>query len=360
MKRIFVAPLDWGLGHTTRCIPVIREFVSLGHKVIIGGSGESFALLKKEFPSLESIILPAYNPRYPATGSMAWKMARQLPKFIQAIRDEHALLEKLVVENKIDLVISDNRYGLWSSCVPSVLITHQSNILMPLRFGWLENVVRYFNHRQMKKFSVCWIPDSTGKNSLAGDLTKFGATADIKFEFVGALSRFKRSKVELQNQILAILSGPEPQRTILEKLIVPQIRKSGLRYFIVLGQVTQQNSYNDPRIVDFMTTDLLQEKILSSELVICRSGYSSVMDLAALGKKAIFIPTPGQTEQEHLAATVKEKLIAFSMAQNIFELRTAMNESSNYTGFVDFPESQELLETAIKRILTYRNVPEYA
>jgi uncharacterized protein (TIGR00661 family) len=359
MKRVLIAPLDWGLGHATRCIPVIRKFRSLGHKVLIGGSGESFALLKTEFPNLQRIALPAYNPHYPGSGSMVWKMARQLPKFIKAIRDEHALIEKLIVENKIDLVISDNRYGLWSAHVPSVLITHQSNILMPSRFGWLQNLVRYLNHRQMKKFSVCWIPDSPGKNSLAGELTEFGPTTDIKFQWIGALSRFKRSEVEPQNQILAILSGPDPQRTILEKLIVPQIRKSGLRYFIVLGQVTQQNSYNDARIVDFMTTELLEEKILSSEVVICRSGYSSVMDLAALGKKAIFIPTPGQTEQEHLAGKLKAKRIAFSMHQDVFDLRTAMNESKNYSGFFDFVASKDLLEPAIMTILANHKSPEY-
>jgi uncharacterized protein (TIGR00661 family) len=353
MKRVLVAPLDWGLGHATRSIPIIHALLNRNCEVVIGGNGDSLTLLMKEFPSLASIRLPAYNPEYPRGEAMAWKMALQIPKFIGVIRREHHAVEKIISEKKIDIIISDNRYGIWSSRIPSVLITHQSNILMPKRFGWLQNLVRFFNHRQMKKFSVCWIPDYPGGNSFAGDLAHFGSKPEVHHEFIGLLSRFTYEARDMLCQIVVILSGPEPQRTILEKILVPQVQKSGLKYFIVLGQLTRRNSYNNPNIVDFLISAELQEKILSSELVIARSGYSSIMDLASLRKKAILIPTPGQTEQEYLAKTLKEKGVAFSMPQNVFDLKTAIAHSKNYVGFSDF-STEDLLGKALIKILKLR------
>jgi uncharacterized protein (TIGR00661 family) len=352
MKRILVAPLDWGLGHATRCIPVIKKFIAVGCDVWIGGNGESLELLRKEFPNLKTVTLPGYNPKYPSAGSMVWRMLRQLPGFITVIREEHRQIEKIVNENKIALIISDNRYGLWSRQVPCVFITHQSNILMPKRFGWLQNFVRYFNHRQMKKFTACWIPDFPAKQSLAGELIEFGTTPRNAFEFIGALTRFQYQPTQTTFQVLVILSGPEPQRSILEDILIPQLQKSHLSYFVVLGKVSQTNSYNDPNIVSFLTSSALQEKILTAEIVISRSGYSSVMDLSALHKKAIFIPTPGQTEQEYLAKVLEQKKIAFSMDQKSFDLKTAIAESKKYNGFSGLPSPDDLLDIAVKKILT--------
>jgi uncharacterized protein (TIGR00661 family) len=352
MKRVLVAALDWGLGHATRSIPVIRKLIAFGCEVWIGGNGESLELLKKEFPNLKTVSLPGYEPRYPTSSSMVWKMLLQIPKFVRVIGKEHAQIEKVVNENKIELIISDNRYGLWSAHVPSVFITHQSNILMPNRFGWLHGAVRYFNHRQMEKFSVCWIPDFPNENSLSKDLSRFASRMSAKHEFIGTLSRFKYEASTIRYDILAILSGPEPQRSILENTLVPQIQKSGLNYFIVLGQIKSGNSYNDPRIASFLTSEDLKKKILSSEIIISRSGYSSVMDLSALRKKAIFIPTPGQTEQEYLAETLMKKQVAFSMSQKEFDLRTALEASTAYTGFPNVHASEDLLENALRKVLT--------
>lgn len=352
MKRVFIAPLDWGLGHAARCVPVIGKFLAAGCEVVLGGSGDSLHLLRAEFPSLAFITLPAYRPQYPSSGSMVWKMASQLPKFIRAIFRENAMLKKLVKEQKIDVVISDNRYGLFNAKIPSVFITHQSNILMPQRFGWLQGVVRYFNYRLMKKFTVCWIPDFPDKkDSLAGALTSFESTGSLHVENIGILSRFSRLRVytPIKYKILLILSGPEPQRTILENIVVPQLKASGLSYFVVRGK-PDQIPQNDPCVANFLATDQMLEKISSSELVICRSGYSSVMDLAALGKKAVFIPTPGQTEQEYLARTLHEKGIALSIAQHNFNLHFAVEESQKYGGFPDGGPDDELLTRAIEKI----------
>ena len=355
MKRVLVAPLDWGLGHATRCIPIIQELQRRKCEVFLAGSGDSLALLNAEFPDLKSFTLPGYNPVYPSSGSMVWKMALQLPKFNSIIKAEHQYVERLVPAEKIDCVISDNRYGCWSSKVYSVFITHQSNILMPKRFGWLQDFVRRINHRLMKNFSVCWIPDVPGKGNLAGSLISFGEVPkDLKVEFIGYLSRFKPSisNAKLRYTIAAIFSGPEPQRTLMEKTVLPQLEKSGLSYFVVKGIPTGIVGTGKENVVNFLTTHDLQQLIESSEIILARSGYSTVMDLRALGKKAIFIPTPGQTEQQYLARSLKSKGISFYMDQDQFDLQTAIKESEMFQGFVKCNESENnLLSNALDKIM---------
>jgi uncharacterized protein (TIGR00661 family) len=356
MKRVLIAPLDWGLGHATRCIPVIREFLRRECEVMIAGNGESLLLLKAEFPSLRFFSIPGYNPHYPTKGRlMVWKMIGQLPKFLKAIREEHTAIGKLVEEQRIDLLISDNRYGCWSASIPSIFITHQSNILMPKRFGWLAAVVRRKNEACMKRFGLCWLPDYAGDNSLAGELLSFGKTGnEIPHRHIGPLSRFRRTLDgdKKKYDVVAVFSGPEPQRTILENRVLPQLQHSGLNYFVVRGVLNNPTPLPDLNCVNFLTTESLQQLLESTELVIARSGYSTVMDMAALGKKAVFVPTPGQTEQEYLAERLMEKKIAFFMTQKDFDLQKAFSESDRFSGFSSyFSLGSDLLSRTIEETL---------
>ncbi len=394
MKKVLITPLDWGLGHATRCIPIICELISRNCTVLIAGSGDSLTLLRKEFPSLTFFELPGYNPVYPSIGSMVWKMALQLPKFRKVIQEEHECVERIIEENKIDLVISDNRYGCWSEKISSVFITHQTNILMPKRFDWLAGVVRYFNVRMINRFTYCCIPDYPDEHGLAGELTSFGDhRIRTKVLYMGSLSRFKPSIPKQKKwDVLCVFSGPEPQRSMLEKMVRDQLSSSGLKYFIVRGifsslatedehavnfltnssvcvptdrnkkwtvrtqstgmtQSTDMTIIGDKHSINFLTSEKLQEAIEQSEVIIARSGYSTVMDLAALGKKAIFIPTSGQTEQEYLAATLMKKKVAFSMPQNKFNLATAWQETKRYSGFTSSHDEKHLLEKMLDEIL---------
>src|SRR5690349_10668762 len=238
MKRVLVTPLDWGLGHATRCIPAIRELQAQGCDVVIAGSGDSLALLRREFPHLPYYSLPAYAPRYPLKGSMVLQMVRQLPRFVRVISAEHQAVEQILAKEKIDLLISDNRYGCWSKRIPSVFITHQSNILMPKRFGFLASTVRGLNENMMNRFSACWIPDEPSSGSLAGDLISFGKTrVQVPVHFIGWLSRFENrgTTKQVKFDVIAVLSGPEPQRTALEETVVPQLKQSRLRFRVDRG-----------------------------------------------------------------------------------------------------------------------------
>jgi uncharacterized protein (TIGR00661 family) len=353
MKRVLITPLDWGLGHATRCIPIIRELLKSGCEVMVAGSGDSLLLLKAEFPSLKFFSIPGYAPVYPGKGSMVLKMVLQLPKFINTIRKEHTAIEALIRKAGIDLIISDNRYGCWSSQIPCVFITHQSNILMPKRFGWLQGAVHLINEKCIRKFTRCWIPDFPDEHSLAGDLISFGKIDPAaKIDHIGPLSRFTASFQSVKKyDVTAIFSGPEPQRTLLENKVTEQLKTSGLKFFIVRGTLSSSESLSIEYSADFLTSQDLQQVIESSELIIARSGYSTIMDLAALGKKAILIPTPGQTEQEYLAQSLMKRGWIFSMSQADFDLLAAVKNARKLPGLTRPMDSSVLLEKAIREMV---------
>jgi len=351
MKKVLVAVLDWGLGHASRCIPIIRLLEEEGMEVHVGGNGSSLLLLKKEFPHLKFLDLPAYAPSYPRKGNMAAAMLKQIPKFIKAIRQEYIVTKTYVKHQGIDVVISDNRYGCRCEDVPSVIITHQSNVMMPRRFGFLRGIVRYMVIRLLSRFDVCWLPDDP-QHQIAGTLTAFGKVPpSLQVGFIGILSRFQRSAHTTPPalNVLAVCSGPEPQRTLLEEILLPQLQLSGLRFLLVRGVVEEEAAPRE-HVVNYLTSEALQEMILQSDVIISRSGYSTVMDLCKLGKKAIFIPTPGQTEQEYLADTLMKKRWTFSMPQDEFDLKKALVQSADYTGLQIVDTSDELLREAIRSI----------
>ncbi|MEW6468063.1 MAG: glycosyltransferase family protein [Bacteroidota bacterium] len=332
-KRILIAPLDWGLGHAARCIPLIRHLLEKDCEVMLGADGRALSLLEKEFPGLEHIIMPGYAISYPRHGSMALKMAAQAPKILRGIANEHDQLEKLVRDKKPDAVISDNRFGLWSKHIPCVFMTHQVMIKSP--FG--EGLLHRLNRQYISRYTECWVPDVG--NGLSGDLgSRFALPANTRY--IGPLSRFEpgRRQVKSKRQLLVLLSGPEPQRTLFEKKICDQLAGTDIKALIVQG-ITEKNEHRmlnqNTEVVSHLTSQALSEEIPASGIVLSRPGYTTIMDLCALGKKAFFVPTPGQTEQEYLARTLMEKRIAYAMDQKSFDLTYGLQRSEEYTGFTD-------------------------
>ena len=350
MKKILVCPLDWGLGHATRCIPVIWELQKKGAEIIIASSGEALQLLRQEFPEHEFFELPSYRPFYPATKSMPIEMLTQLPKFMRVIKEEHVVTEKIVCEQKIDLIISDNRYGCWSRLAKSVFITHQLKILMPRGMGWASSVINFVNRRRIQKFDNVWIPDQPG----SGMTAPFISNQIPNQSYIGWLSRFKvRNGIEQKYEIIALVSGPEPQRTIFKEILLAQLKESNLKSLLVAGEPGKlyNNREGCVEIVNHLPLQELEQAILSSRIVISRSGYSTVMDLIALGKKAVFIPTPQQPEQIFFARYFKENHIAFSENQNEFSVSHALKKSDGYKGFKQYKMDNRYLVNAIESIL---------
>lgn len=328
-KTILVCPLDWGLGHATRCIPIINSFLNQNHKVIIGTSGKQEALLKQEFPDLPFIELKGYNVEYPKNGMMITKMLTQLPKIKKTIDEEHLWLENVIKEHSINMIVSDNRYGLWNKEIESIIITHQLFIKAPTGEWLIEKILNNY----LANFDEVWIPDVEGENNLSGDLAHKKALPD-NYKFIGPLSRFSSLKKTCdfseEYDFIAIISGPEPQRTIFEKLVVEQVENTNLKGVLVRGlpdsneKLKIENSAI--QIFNHLESKELFGFIQKSKVVISRSGYSTIMDLTTLGKKAILVPTPGQTEQEYLAKYHSGKGNFVYQKQSEFDLEKAMKE----------------------------------
>lgn len=329
-RKILIAPLDWGLGHATRCIPVIRELITKGHDVHIATSGLAYFLLVKEFPTVMVFQLPSYKATYATRLPLLLKVFIQVPYFLYVIWKEHKQIAKLVKQHQFDCIISDNRYGCFSQEIQSVFITHQVNILLPNGFSWLQECINFFNHRLISNFDECWVPDF-GRNGITGKLTE---SKTLSIFYIGMLSRFhKRNEpISKEYNLLVLLSGPEPQRSIFESIVLQQLKSYDGKYLVVRGLPDTQEQTPDC-IVNHLVSEQLQQAIESSEMVLSRSGYTTLMDLYFLEKQAIFVPTPGQTEQEYLAMQLYKRGISFFMPQQDFSLQHALAQTKKFTGF---------------------------
>jgi len=319
-KHIWVCPLNWGLGHASRCIPIIRALLDEGAKVYLASDGAAKDLLDKEFPNLPSLSLPDYRIQYGHRSAMGG-VIRGLPTILRAIAQEQKVINQLLKEYPCDLILSDNRYGAFSTQVPSVLITHQLQLPVPSALQLFSN--RILQH-WFAKFQEIWVPDWPKEAALAGKLSV--GRQKFKFRHLGILSRMANTKKSKQFDLLAVLSGPEPQRSLLETEILEQFESFARPCCLVRGTKTGKPltpASDAIKIVDLAATSQLQELMGQSEMIICRSGYSSLMDLAQLEQSALIIPTPGQPEQEYLAEYHKAQGWWQVQTQNHLDLNEA-------------------------------------
>ena len=329
-KNILVAPLNWGLGHATRCIPIIKALSSLGYNPILASDGVALEILKKEFPSLQTLVLPSYEIEYAKNGkNFKWKMLKNSPKMIDAILTEKKIVKQWVKEYDLSGIISDNRLGVHSKKVPSVFITHQLNVLTG-NTSWITSKVHQFI---IKKFTECWVPDVDKTPNLTGKLGHL-KNPSFKTKYIGPLSRLQKKDLPIEFQLMVLLSGPEPQRGMLEEILQEEILQFEGKVIFVKGKVeAEQKSYQieQTTFYNYMNAEQLEKTINQSEMVLCRSGYTTVMDLAKLQKKAFFIPTPGQFEQEYLAKKYKKEGLVPYAKQEKFKIRNLL-EVSMYRG----------------------------
>lgn len=298
--RIAVAPLDWGLGHSTRDIPIIRRLLELDARPVIAADGGPLALLRDAFPELEAVRLPGVEVRYGKGRSQAWAMARQFPAMIRSVRQERALFDALQRDLRLDAVISDNRFGVRADHLPSVIITHQLFPFTPLAQGAL----RRLNLRLIQRFDRCWVPDHREAPGLAGELAHHAPPPAVT-HFLGPLSRMVPERAiapERPYRIVAVISGPEPQRTLLEELLMRQLPGIEGTHLLVRGlpRSPEHEVIGPVHRVGHLAGDALTGALLQAELIVSRTGYTTLMDLEHIGRSALVVPTPGQAEQEYL------------------------------------------------------------
>ena len=305
-------------------------------EVILGVSGTSGDFLSAQFPHLKTIAFPAPRVSYSRGRSQVLRLAVQLPGLVAHVIREHRRLKKVIARERISAVISDNRYGLFHHAIPSILIIHQVNLIFPPGLRHLGRLATRMQHRWFRKFDQVWIPDLPGTDRVAGKLSAVPGTLDHLYS-VGILSRFFYGKpsaapVAQSYDIMVILSGPEPQRSKLERIITRQLHGTGLRALLVSGLLRGRTRYTIGSVthVSHMFSEELLSHMRSSSTILCRSGYSSIMDMLALGKTAILIPTPGQPEQEYLAEHLYEKGWFYYEPQSQFTLERALARADQY------------------------------
>ncbi len=330
-KKIIIAPLNWGLGHATRCVPIINALLENGFQPIIASDGQALKFLKQEFPNLESLELPSYKISYGK--NLKLKLLLKFLRIYKAVQQEKKRIQNFIDKNKdVVGIISDNRFGVFSNKIPSVYLTHQINVLS----GITTFITSYFHQKIIKKFDECWIPDYLN-SQFSGKLSS--TNKKINTKFIGVLSRFKKEKLKKEIDILVILSGPEPNRTLLENKLISEFKHDKRTIVFVLGKVEdEQKKWTSENIVfyNYLLSNQLQQKINLSKIVVCRSGYSSIMDLAVLKKKVFLIPTKNQSEQEYLAKYLERtKFAPFSTIEGFSKEK--LLELQKYNGLKTKP-----------------------
>src|ERR1043165_3837970 len=273
-RRILICPLDWSLGHATRCIPIIRSLLAKDMEVIIAADGRPLELLRKEFPDLRFIPMKGYGIDYPVRGSMAVKMLFSVPKILRGIKKEQEETERIVKENRIDVVISDNRYGCFSKNAKNIFITHQLMIKTPFGEKLLHRKVLEY----IRNYDECWLPDHEGADNLSADLShKYPVPANAFF--IGPLSRFgqEAGQADQQYDLMAIISGPEPQRSVFERLAAEQAYRNGLKALLVFG-IPEGKSKTEQKknvtMVSHLGSAEMEAATRNSAIILCRAGYS--------------------------------------------------------------------------------------
>lgn len=361
--RILLVPLDWGLGHATRCIPIIKELLIQKFEVLVAASGDQKALLQREFPLLSYVELPGYQIKYDKNRAFTFlRLIGAIPKILIRIKQENRWLRRFREEMELDAVISDNRYGLWGKGLYSVFITHQLGIRTSLGTR-IDRWVQRLHYRLIDRFSVVWVPDQEEGMGLAGALSHPGRMPSPPVRYTGILSRMKESPEGVGEDIqgtggrhgdgpidlLVLLSGPEPQRSILEKRIWVQLGDMQGNVVLVRGLPRGGGPLGglpNVQVYDHLPAEELNRVLLRAKLVLARAGYSTVMDLVRLKKKAILIPTPGQTEQEYLGRYLEERRIAVCIRQKRFSLADALLRANNFP-YVMMKEKRDLLREVI-------------
>lgn len=312
-KTIFISALDWGLGHSTRCVPLIRE-LKKNNRIIIGVTPITRPVFEEEFPTLEKINVPAYDIKYSSFLPLWLKLLTDWRRISSVIKKENTLLDNIIEKYKIDVVISDNRFGLHSKKTHCIFVTHQLFLKTP----FANAVAQHINRKYILNFDEVWVPDyEDALQSLNGGLSH-GKHFHKNIKYIGPKSRLtKTNPAEKKYDYLVLISGPEPQSTKLKNMLLHKIAGfPDLKFALVSPSGTKINADNMDVFIA-PTNQQLSEIICASEKIICRSGYSTLMDLHQLDKKKlVLIPTPGQTEQEYLAEYWHKKYFSETCKQN--------------------------------------------
>lgn len=334
-SKVIVAPLNWGLGHATRCIPLIRSLLDAGADIVLASDGDALDVHRVAFPDLPFFQLPGYEMRYQFR-SMALNVMVQSRHLFNTWRAEHRAIRHLTQSFAADWVLSDNRPGCYHPDLHSIYITHQINVTSANPLEAL--FAGYIHRRLMKPFDEIWVPDYPDFPGLGGRLSH-GAFSQLNIRYIGPLSRFtgtspKQNSSKRSHCVVAVVSGPEPQRSIWEQQLL--IQMAGIKgcHLLVRGKPKGDGCLlstvpSHIEVSNHLPDAEMQSAMQGAELVVSRSGYSSLMDYEQLGISALLVPTPGQPEQLYLGRKAFEEGRHLVMQQSAMNLGHALALQKN-------------------------------
>lgn len=334
--KVFYAVLDMGLGHATRSLPIIKEFINRNWEIWIGSTGRSLAFLKNELPGTWFVETPGYGILYSHSQLLLPKLLSQVPKLFYRIRKERRLCSRVVEKFMPDMIISDHCYGMHHPRIPSYFLSHQICFALPRNLQMLSSLISRFNFAYHRHYQKIIIPDvpKNGYGMLSGELSRLPYSSP-KYHRIGILSSIRKVEVGEELDLLVSISGPEPQRSIFEKTMMEQIHKFPGKKIVVLGK-TEENkiiiNQTDLSVYTHVSRGEMETFFNKAKLIITRPGYSTLMELLELGKKALLVPTPGQTEQNYLAALMTDKKWFYSVDQSGIDLSNDIEIARTFNG----------------------------
>jgi UDP:flavonoid glycosyltransferase YjiC (YdhE family) len=326
--RVLFAVGSWGLGHATRDLPLIRGLQDAGHTVTIVGSGASLRLLRSELGErCDFVEFPGMRVPLGRTPFRFYlKYTLLLPLIWWDTIRQHDQFETLLRRRRFDVLISDNRYAAWSRQLPSYLIAHGLRFIAPGRKKLLERGLEWFNAAWFRPYRRILVPDFE-RNDLSGDLSHglhFYPRDQVRY--IGLLSSVRARNLPVDLDVFVSISGPEPQRTILERTIARQLPAVPARGLVALGRPGSRarTRVNGWEIAGYLDRREQEEAMNRCRLAVVRAGYSTIMELAELYRAAVLIPTPGQTEQQYISHYQAEAGHHFSAQQDTFDLAATL------------------------------------
>jgi len=334
-KKVLIGVFDWGLGHATRDTPLIEEILRRGYKLDILSTGRALVLLKKKFGNrCRYFDVPSIDAPYPKHKYFVFSFTVSIPEMLFSINQARRLSAKIISKEKYDIVISDCRYDVYDKPNNSYLINHQVRFDCP-SFG--EKAAEKWLASRYKKYKYVLVPDFQ-KNNLTGRLShNLLYVKGKKLKYVGILSQVKQRKLDQDIDYFISISGPEPQRTALEKVMRAKLNKLKGKIVVALGkpEIEKTSSGKNIQIYGYLDSIKQEEMMNRSKFIICRSGYTTVMELTELGnKKVLFIPTPGQTEQVYLAKLYEKKKYFHFVEQQNLDILKDIAIARKFNGFI--------------------------
>jgi len=351
MKVLFAVG-SWGLGHATRDLPLITRLLETGCEVAVVSTDRALSLLRRELgPHCEFFDWPDVPKPLARTARVFYtKMALSVPLVFRSILSEQRALQDLLRSRRFDRIISDNRFGVQSRRVDSYQIVHGLRAIAPRRNRQLELAVEYFSYSMLRRAKRIIVPDYEGEG-LSGELSHgLSFFEPDRLEYIGILASVRRRSVPVDVDYFVTISGPEPQRTILEELVLSQVDDLPGRVVVALGKPEEPfrlRKCGRAQVFSYLDRRQQENMMNRSRLIVSRSGYTTLMELVELGAQALLIPTPGQTEQEYLSWLHNSRGTYLSVQQHRLQLGRDVERARRFRGF----NAPHLTDESVERFM---------